>query len=244
VTNPGGVSRRWVASAVLIDLDGTLLDTIDDLSAAANAMRVELGMQPLPVERLRDFVGKGAEVLVQRAVTDSFDAELRAEQLDQYLEMFRSHYRILNGSTARYYPGVQEGLVAMKERGLKLACVTNKPVAFTLPLLERTRLLDFFDVIVGGDSLPQRKPHPAPLLHACEGLGVSPGSAVMIGDSINDVSAARAASIPAFVVPYGYNEGQPLQSLPADAFIESLEHANRLITTPRAVNARRPAPGN
>ncbi len=221
--------RQWPARAVLIDLDGTLLDTIDDLAAAANAMLIELGQASLPLEQLRSFVGKGAEELVRRSLTGSMHGVVEPSRLEQGVAIFRAHYDLENGRRARCYPGVREGLAAMRERGLALACVTNKPVAFTLPLLERTALMDWFDVVVGGDSLPQKKPHPAQLLHACEGLDVPASQAIMIGDSVNDTLAARAAGMPVFVVPYGYNEGIAVETLQADALVPSLEYANRLI---------------
>jgi phosphoglycolate phosphatase len=225
--------RQWLARAVLIDLDGTLLDTIDDLAAAANAMLAELGQARLPLEQLRSFVGKGAEELVRRALTGSMHGVVEPSRLEHAVAVFRAHYDLENGRRARCYPGVREGLAAMKDRGLGLACVTNKPVAFTLPLLERTALMNWFDVIVGGDSLPQKKPHPAQLFHACEGLDVPAAQAIMIGDSVNDAQAARAAGMPIFIVPYGYNEGVAAESLQADAIVPTLEHANRLIAATR-----------
>lgn len=225
----GRDGTAWSPKAVLIDLDGTLLDTIDDLAAAANAMRTDFGLLPLAISRVRDFIGKGAEVLVRRTLTDSMDAPLDPGRLAEALTSYRNHYALLNGVHARCFPGVREGLLGMRRRGLKLACVTNKPVGFTVPLLERTGLFAEFDVVVGGDSLPLKKPHPAPLLHACEGLQVSPFEALMIGDSGNDALAARAAGMPVFIVPYGYNEGHPVGSLDADAVVDSLEHALSLI---------------
>lgn len=222
-------SRRWFARAVLIDLDGTLLDTIDDLAAAANAMLVELGRPERPIADVRRFVGKGAESLVQRTLTGSLDAPIDSVTLAEALPIFRRHYMRENGLSARCYPGVVEGLTAMRANGLKLACVTNKPVAFTLPLLDRTGLSAWFDMVIGGDSLPRKKPDPAQLLHACEGFGIAPADAVMIGDSANDALAARAAGMPVFVLPYGYNEGQSVTELDADAVIESLAQAATLI---------------
>ena len=219
----------WPVRAVLIDLDGTLLDTIDDLASAANAMRVEFGLAALPIERIRDFIGKGAEVLVERSLTDSFDGTIEPDRLSGAVKVFRNHYAVINGLHARCYPGVREGLAALRAQGLRLACVTNKPVGFTLPLLERVGLLDSFGVVVGGDSLPQRKPDPHPLLHACGALQVAPYEAVMIGDSINDALAAKAAGMPVFIVPYGYNEGHPVESLGADAIVGSLEDVARLV---------------
>ena len=235
----GASARRWRARAVLIDLDGTLLDTIDDLAGAANAMLIELGHSPRPVEQMRSFVGKGADSLVQRALTGRLDGQVEPAQLLSAVEVFRRHYARENGVTARCYPGVREGLAAMKSKGLSLACVTNKPIGFTLPLLERTGLMPAFDIVIGGDSLPRKKPDPAQLLHVCKGFDIAPSEAVMIGDSVNDAQAARAAGMPVFVLPYGYNEGRDVATLDADAVIESLEHAARLIEplTPAALAA-------
>lgn len=236
-------SRRWPARAVLIDLDGTLLDTLDDLAAAANATLVELGMPARPVADVRRFVGKGAESLVQRTLTGSLDAPIDPVILAGAMPVFRRHYTRENGVNARCYPGVIEGLATMRASGLKLACVTNKPIAFTLPLLDRTGLSAWFDMVIGGDSLPLKKPHPAQLLHACEGFGIAPADAVMIGDSANDALAARAAGMPVFVLPYGYNEGLSVSELDADAVIESLAHAATLIEplTPATRAAGSPA---
>lgn len=222
-------ARRFHAHAVLIDLDGTLLDTIDDMAAAANAMLIELGLAARPVTDLRRFVGKGAESLVQRALTGSLDAPIDPARLAEAVPVFRSHYARENGVSARCYPGVVAGLSAMRAKGLGLACVTNKPIAFTLPLLERTGLSPWFDIVIGGDSLPRKKPDPAQLLHACDGFGIAPSEAVMIGDSVNDALAARAAGMPVFVLPYGYNEGRDVAELDADVVIDSLEHAAALI---------------
>jgi phosphoglycolate phosphatase len=212
--------------AVLLDLDGTLLDTIGDLAAAVNAMRGELGLAPLPVFQVRGYVGKGSEILVHRALTEQPDGRVEdASLFVRAMDGFRRHYHACNGASAVLYPGVREGLEAMQAAGLALACVTNKPQEFTLPLLERTGLRAFFRAVVSGDTLDRKKPDPAPLLHACDLLGVAPAAAVAIGDSVNDVLAARAAGCRVFAVPYGYSEGQPVQDLELDAIVGSLVEA-------------------
>lgn len=215
--------------AVLIDLDGTLLDTVADIAAAVNAMRVDLGLESLAEEEIRDYVGKGSEVLVHRALTRDPEGRVEEARFGEAYPRFMHHYEVLNGVHARLYPGVREGLDAMRADGLALACVTNKPGQFTRPLLARAGLLDDFAIVVSGDTLPQKKPHPAPMLHACAAMGVAPADAVAIGDSVNDALAARAAGCRVFGVPYGYNEGLPVQSLDLDAIVGSLHEAALLI---------------
>ncbi|MCO5101333.1 MAG: phosphoglycolate phosphatase [Burkholderiaceae bacterium] len=213
------------ARAVLLDLDGTLLDTVADLAAAVDAMLVELGRAPVGESAVRTWVGKGARVLVRRALAGSLDAPFDDASVDAAMPVFERHYARENGASARLYPNAVDGLVAMRAKGLALACVTNKPQSFSDALLERTGLAAHFAVVVGADPRLARKPDPAPLLHACERLGVAPARAVAIGDSMNDVQAAHAAGMPVIVVPYGYNEGRPASSLDADAHVDDLLQA-------------------
>ncbi|MCD6671341.1 MAG: phosphoglycolate phosphatase [Burkholderiaceae bacterium] len=222
---PRGERPSFRARAVLLDLDGTLLDTVADLAAAVDAMLVELGRAPIGAPAVRTYVGKGARVLVRRALAGSLDAPCDEAAVDAAMPVFERHYARENGASARLYPNVVEGLSAMRSRGLTLACVTNKPQPFADELLARTGLSCFFAAIVGADAHLARKPDPAPLLHACERLGVAPAQAVAIGDSMNDVQAARAAGIPVIVVPYGYNEGRPASTLDADAHVDDLQQA-------------------
>jgi phosphoglycolate phosphatase len=230
-------SPRHAARAVLIDLDGTLLDTAPDLAEAVNRMLADLRRAPLPLERVAAFVGKGAEVLVHRALTGSLDGRADAAVFEPALRAFLGHYHDTNGRHALAYPGVHEGLRAMREAGLALACVTNKPQAYAEPLLERTGLAASFAFVQGGDALALRKPHPAPLLHAAARLGVPPALTVAIGDSLNDAQAARAAGMGVFVVPYGYNEGADVRGLDVDAIVDSLWQAAGLITLAPAAPA-------
>ena len=213
-------------SAVTIDLDGTLADTIPDLAAGANAMLAELGRPDLPLERIRTFVGKGIPRLVERTLTESLgDAAL----MERALPIFERHYAATNGRHSELYPGVSEGLARLREMKVPLACVTNKSGRFTLPLLEQLGLARYFEQVVAGDTLPQKKPDPAQLVHACRGFGIEPRSMLMIGDSVNDALAARAAGCPVFCVPYGYNEGRDVRELDVDAIVASLFEATRLI---------------
>jgi len=212
--------------AALLDLDGTLLDTIPDLAHAANAMRVELGMSALPEEAIATFVGKGVDNLIRRALA----ASLTAEEPDPALFLrarasFLRHYHLVNGEQSTLYEGVIDGLKAMRDLGLALAVVTNKPTEFTLPLLARSGLAGFFSVVVCGDSCARRKPDPDPMLYACQQLGVAPERSVAIGDSINDALAARAAGCQVLAVPYGYNEGQDVHTLDVDGIVATLTDA-------------------
>lgn len=206
------MSRRLRVGAAVINLDGTLLDTAPDLVAAANAMREALGMAPLPFDTVVSYVGKGAERLVHRALTTDPDGQADGALFQVGHQLFFEFYQRENGRHAALFPLVREGLEQMRGMGLRLACVTNKPMRFTGPLLERHDLARYFELVLGGDSLPRRKPDPLPLLHAARTMGIAPAQVVMIGDSVNDARAARAAGMPVLVVPYGYNEGCDVQS--------------------------------
>ena len=209
--------------AVLFDLDGTLLDTAPDLASAANAMLAELGRPGHSLVTIRDFIGKGIPNLVGRCL--GYPGESAAPDARAALAVFKRHYAAVNGRHTRIYPGVREGVEAMRRAGLKLACVTNKAAAFTEPLLEIMGLARYLDMIVSGDTLSQKKPHPLPFLHICANFGIEPGEALVIGDSRNDVAGARAAGCPVFCVPYGYSEGEDVRDLGCDAIVASLEEA-------------------
>ena len=215
--------------AVTIDLDGTLLDTIPDLAVAANMMLAEIGRPALEVELIRTFVGKGLANLVERTVTASLDGVADPALLERAMPIYARCYTQVNGRHTTIYPGAKEGLERLREARFPLACVTNKSAQFTLPLLESIGLAGYFRHVVSGDTLPTKKPHPAPLLHACKAFEIAPCDMLMIGDSINDTQAARAAGCPVFCVTYGYNEGHDVRTLDTDALIDSLVAAAELI---------------
>ncbi|MCC7483799.1 MAG: phosphoglycolate phosphatase [Burkholderiales bacterium] len=216
--------------AVMIDLDGTLVDSIPDLAAAANGMLRELGRPALPVELIRTFVGKGLPNLVARSLNGSLDADIEPVLLERAMPVYERCYAGTNGRHATIYPGVLDGLAALRAAGFPLACVTNKAERFTLPLIEMMGLSGYFSRVVAGDTLPQKKPDPAPLLHACRGFGVAPSGMLLIGDSLNDAQAARAAGCPVFCVSYGYNEGRDVRELDVDAIVDTLAEAATLIS--------------
>jgi len=221
--------------AILIDLDGTLLDTIPDLAAAANGMLAELGVPQLPLEAITTFVGKGTAQLVRRCLQDTrVGLPAGDADVERALAVFNRHYHRVNGREARLYPGVLEGLQGFRQQGAALAIVTNKPTEFTLPLLEKTGLAPWFDAVVCGDTCPRKKPDPLPLLHACGLLECPPAEALAIGDSLNDAQAARAAGITVLAVPYGYNEGHDIHTLDIDGIVFGIDDACRWAFGPTA----------
>lgn len=215
--------------SVTFDLDGTLLDTIADLAEGCRLMLADLGEPPRTQAEVHSFVGKGMAVLVERCLTHGQPPT--AEKLQAGIEAFKRHYAEVNGCLAQVYPGVIEGLQAWQASGIKMGVVTNKPGMFTEALLERMGLIDYFDVIVSGDTTAHKKPHPEPILHACRILGVRPDRNLHIGDSLNDIHAAHAAGCLAYAVPYGYNEGTPVDSADCDALVSDLLAAYRQALT-------------
>jgi phosphoglycolate phosphatase len=215
--------------AVMIDLDGTLLDTAEDLADAASAMLRDLAMPPVELAEIKGYIGNGVSRLVKRCLTRDLDAEPEAVLFERALQSYQKHYGAHVSRKSRPFPGVVEGMQRLQHMGFKLACVTNKAEQFTLPLLKDTGLLSYFDIVVSGDSLPKKKPDPLPLLHAAQYFAVAPADMLLIGDSLNDTIAARAAGCPVFCVPYGYNRGRPVTELDLDAVVPSLLAATELL---------------
>ncbi len=213
----------------MIDLDGTLADSVPDLAMATNLMLRETGRPELPESAIRTFVGKGIPRLVERALAGARDGVVDKATLDAALPVFERHYLAVNGKHTTIFPGVMDGLDALRADRLPLACVTNKAAQFTLPLLEQLGIAHYFAQVIAGDTLPRKKPDPAPLLHACRHFQIAPSAMLMIGDSMNDAQAARAAGCPVFCVTYGYNEGEDVRALDVDAIVASLMEATRLI---------------
>jgi len=207
---------------VMIDLDGTLIDTLPDLAAAANRMLADLKRPEWDMAHYRAWIGNGVPRFVKRALTGEMQAEPEEKLNKQALALFRMHYAAAVSDLSRPYPGVVEALERLKAQGFSLACITNKAEAFTLPLLRNLDLDQYFQLVLSGDSLPKQKPDPLPLRHACEHFGIDSVHGVLVGDSSNDVHAARAAGMPVICVTYGYNHGHDIrQSLP-DAVVDSL----------------------
>jgi len=215
--------------AVVIDLDGTLLNTAPDLAHAARLMMADLGLPCPSQETISTYIGNGVSRLVKRVLTGDMDAEPDAALFEKAIASYEKHYGENVSRYSRPYPGVVEGLDAFKAMGVHLACIASKAERFTVPLLKDTGLIDYFELILSGDSLPKRKPDPLPLLHACEVFKVAPAELLLIGDSLNDTQAARAAGCPVFCVPYGYNRGRPVTELDLDAVVPTLADAAKRV---------------
>lgn len=216
------VSYPFAARAVLFDLDGTLVDSVPDLAAAANNMLRDLGRAPWSGEHYRRWVGNGVARFVKRALTGEMQAEPETGLLERGLELFRRHYSDNVSVLSRLYPATEELLARLKAAGVKLACITNKAGVFARPLLADLGLDRYFELLVAGDTAAKLKPDPAPLLHACGHFGIAPNRGVFVGDSANDVHAARAAGMPVICVSYGYNHGNDVRELKPDVVVDSL----------------------
>jgi phosphoglycolate phosphatase len=227
--------------AAIIDLDGTMVDTVGDFVVAINLMLADIAVpasRPGAVNAasVQRMVGKGSEHLITSVLDQiAADAEHAQDAIDSValyplaFARYQHHYATINGQHSALYPGVLDGLAGLAAAGLRLACVTNKPVVFARQLLQRKGLDQFFTEVFGGDSFASKKPDPLPLLKTCEALGTVPARTLMIGDSGNDAAAARAAGCPVVLVTYGYNHGEPVRGVNADGFIDSLA---ALVTRP------------
>jgi phosphoglycolate phosphatase len=215
-------------SAIVIDLDGTLMHTAPELCEAANRMLRDMDYMPVSQELLASYIGNGISWLVKRALTGDMHATPDAALFEHAMPIFEKHYTALL-LQSKPFDGVIEGLDAMKAAGFRLGCITNKLARYTDPLLKGAGLAKYFEIVLSGDTLPEKKPHPMPLLHAAKFFSVPIGKMLLIGDSLNDTVAARAAGCPVFCVPYGYNHGEPVETLELDAVIINLPGALPLI---------------
>ncbi len=226
VINPEGVRPPEM---VLVDVDGTLVDSVPDLAWCVDEMMRRLGLPPHGEARVRDWVGNGVERLVRRALIGRLEGEPDEALFQRAYPVFLELYRENTSKRSVLYPGVEEGLDYLQRKGLRLGCVTNKAAEFTEPLLEALGIRDRFEIVVSGDTLPRKKPDPLPLLHAAERLGVTPGTSMMLGDSVSDVKAARAAGFQIVCMSYGYNHGQDIREVKPDAVIDSMAELPQLL---------------
>ena len=214
--------------ACIVDLDGTLIDTLGDFQVALNAMLAELGRPSVSSSQIARWVGKGSEHLIKTVLQNSATgAEALNDAAVEKLmpaawEHYQATYLRINGQHSTVFAGAKEGLQALKARGLPLACLTNKPRDFALPLLKAKGLSSYFSHVFGGDSFPRKKPDPLPLIETCKALGTTPSQTLMIGDSANDAQAARSAGCPVVLTTYGYNHGESIETVDADGFVASL----------------------
>jgi phosphoglycolate phosphatase len=206
--------------AAIVDLDGTMVDTVGDFEAALRLALADLGWPPVGRDFIARTVGKGSEYLLKRTLEQ---VGAPPELYELAWAHYQRHYIAINGRHSAVYPGVVEGLQALRARGLRLACLTNKPNAFARPLLALKGLDGFFEHAFGGDAFARKKPDPLPLVETCKALGSEPARTLMVGDSRNDAEAARAAGCPVVLVSYGYNHGEPAASAHPDAVIDRLD---------------------
>lgn len=221
---------KFKVKAVMIDLDGTLIHTAPEIARAANAMLAGLSMPTLNTKLIENYIGEGAMVLIKRCLTGNLDGEPEGDLLANAQRLFFDYYAQIVAES-KPYPHVKEALQAIKQTGVQMACITNKPDAFTIPLLEKSGLLPYFDLVVAGDKLQNKKPEPDQIFYACEKFNVLVNESLLIGDSKTDITAARNAGCLIFAVPYGYNQGYSIGIGTVDALINHLHEALDLITT-------------
>ena len=220
-----GINRQLIRAAI-VDLDGTLVDTLGDFVVVLDATLAELSLPAVERAFVARSVGKGSEHLIRATL-----AQVGADPAlyERAWAGYQRHYRRINGAHALVFDGVEAGLQRLVQRGLSLACLTNKPTDFARDLLRLKGLDGYFRVVFGGDAFERRKPDPLPLLKCCEALGTPPWATLMIGDSSNDALAARAAGCPVVLLTYGYNHGEPVRDVDADAFVDSIADVPALL---------------
>lgn len=207
--------------AVMVDLDGTMVNTLGDFAEALNRMLTDLQLPAIKPQVIENMVGKGSEHLIRSVL--AYVGALDIDALyPRAWQRYEHHYLAINGQFADVYPGVAEGLHALQSLGLRMACLTNKPLSFAQPLLAAKGLDGFFDCVFGGDSFARKKPDPMPLVETCKALGSEPARTLMVGDSSNDAQAAHAAGCPVVLMTYGYNHGEPITAVEARAHLDSL----------------------
>ena len=215
---------------ILIDLDGTLVDSVPDLTYCVDEMMKRLDMPVRGIDAVRNWVGNGVRRLTERALVNAVEGMPETELMDKAYPIFLELYKNNNSQRSKVYDGVLDGLKWMQNNGYRIGCVTNKAESFTVPLLKSKGLFDLFEVIVSGDTCAEKKPHPMPLLHAAKLMGVSPSNALMLGDSKSDVKAARAANFNIFCMTYGYNHGEDIANYNPDVIMDSfMELPNYLV---------------
>ena len=231
-----------VIQAAIVDLDGTMVDTLGDFEVALNATMADLDLPPITRALVERTVGKGSEHLIRSVLAHQLaqpeanaSACLTVDTLyEPAWQRYQHHYLRCNGQHSDLYPGVLEGLQVLHSSGIRLACLTNKPLSFAKPLLQAKGLAGFFEHVFGGDSFERKKPDPLPILKTCEALGTAVANTLMVGDSSNDAQAAHAAACPVVLVTYGYNHGRPVQDTPAAAWLDTLAQLPEWLNTMRA----------
>ena len=214
---------------VLIDVDGTLVDSVPDLAYCVDEMMKQLDMPVYGEDKVRNWVGNGVERLTRRALVGQLDGEPDDALFEKAYPIFLDLYDKNVCERSCLYDGVREALDFLKAQDVKIGCVTNKNAQFTLPILEKLDIKDDFEIIICGDTLDKKKPDPLPLLHGAEKLGATPEQSLMLGDSMSDVKAARAAGFDIICISYGYNHGEDIRDYNPDAVVDSMAEIKNII---------------
>jgi phosphoglycolate phosphatase len=214
--------KKFNPKLIMIDVDGTLVDSVPDLAYCVDQMMIKLGMKERGEEKVRHWVGNGIPKLVERALTDDLEASPIKEVFDVAYPIFLDLYADNTAARSCLYAGVKEGLDYLKSKDYQLGCVTNKAEQFTHPLLKTLGIFDDFKIVISGDSLAKKKPDPLPLVHAASYFNISPQECLMLGDSVSDVKAARAAGFSIICMSYGYNHGNDIADESPDLVIDSM----------------------
>jgi len=214
--------KKFNPKLIMIDVDGTLVDSVPDLAYCVDQMMIELGMKERGEKKVRHWVGNGIPKLVERALTDDLEASPTKEVFDVAYPIFLDLYADNTAARSCLYDGVKDGLDYLKSKDYQLGCVTNKAEQFTHPLLKTLGIFDDFKIVISGDSLAKKKPDPLPLVHAASYFNISPQECLMLGDSVSDVKAARAAGFSIICMSYGYNHGNDIADESPDLVIDSM----------------------
>ncbi|MCK5812895.1 MAG: phosphoglycolate phosphatase [Cocleimonas sp.] len=223
------MTQVFTPKLVMIDVDGTLVDSVPDLAWCVDETMKEIGLPIRGEETVRQWVGNGVVRLMERAIANDLNAEHDKALFEKGMPIFNALYADNNAKRSGLYEGVKEGLAYLKSLDLKVGCVTNKDERFTVPILRDLGIIDEFEIIISGDTLEKKKPDPLPLLHAAEQLGIDPKASLMLGDSQSDVKAARAAGFDIICMSYGYNHGEDIQNYNPDAVIDSMTELRDLL---------------
>ena len=214
--------KKFNPKLIMIDVDGTLVDSVPDLAYCVDELMRAMNRAPWGEAKVRHWVGNGVPKLVERSLTGELEASANKQDFDKAYPIFLELYSVNTSVRSCLYSGVKEGLDYLKQQGYILGCVTNKAEQFTMPILKDLGIFDYFGLVVSGDTLAKKKPDPLPLLHSAEFFNIDPQDCLMLGDSISDVAASRAAEFEIICMSYGYNHGVDIQEANPDLVIDSM----------------------
>jgi phosphoglycolate phosphatase len=214
--------KKFNPKLIMIDVDGTLVDSVPDLAYCVDELMKVMNRAPWGEAKVRHWVGNGVPKLVERSLTGELEASVNKQDFDKAYPIFLELYSVNTSVRSCLYSGVKEGLDYLKQQGYILGCVTNKAEQFTMPILKDLGIFDYFGLVVSGDTLAKKKPDPLPLLHSAEFFNINPQDCLMLGDSISDVVASRAAEFEIICMSYGYNHGVDIQEANPDLVIDSM----------------------